>query len=817
MEKFQQNILQGRRLLQTGNHRWASKLFTNIFYDIETTKWLDDQKKRQLIMVISNSWWIYINSLVQRSEDGTIIHTDQIKYVDAYNRFFSFLSELDDFYQFTNFFEKLLRYFMQLEEVDLSGITKFINTFCVKVVEHEDDLLLLELQLLLSFLRKSIKPSELFNKSLEILEEIVFKLDPNKRPLFIYIFLENINIKYQIMENSADFVQEINRIVGNRVSPFLKEEFTKLSRISFNKTTFTQTLEDLEDLIAYLNDIGQNSWIIVIVRNIYSKVLEFETAEDPVNFIRKYIEFAMTRNRFEVAYSIYDFMEDIFMYQTDLGYDTFLIDLWVEAARNFVDKSEEKFLQNCLNKLNVHLKTPRSNTQIFHYLNVSNTLWKLKTRFYSLDQRDFWNMIFYRALFDEEDLELTKTVLPYLEDDLRSVITDLDALFNQAEALKAQAEIIASESEACPIPRGENVDKMILRINPKGLINYKIFLTSGITRKAIISSEYWNDVHVLEIFNDLFSGDKEKDFKFNLIEFGKILFMFLPKSLRELFKLTFQSPPEMIPQVYCLSEKMTFPLELIYLNEFFMIRHSVSYKLGEIPLAGVSFTPIEKQAQSSYNVLILEATNSTNPTKWNNETNQKELIFPFKGGVEEVDHIINYFNRPEVNAMEILSGYKSTRDNFLTHLEQGAYNIIHFVGNIFYSKWSPKDSFILTNDNTIITFDEINTAINNNQYNLKPFIFFNTQIYDVEGTRLKNTVERFGEIVSIFDDEKTSGIISRNFPIFNDNTRAMCASFYTKLFEKQNQGTALLKTRQEQNNFLASSSYIIFGRPWSTL
>ncbi len=36
------------------------------------------------------------------------------KYVDAYNRFFSFLSELDDYYQFKNFFTKLLKNFLRL-------------------------------------------------------------------------------------------------------------------------------------------------------------------------------------------------------------------------------------------------------------------------------------------------------------------------------------------------------------------------------------------------------------------------------------------------------------------------------------------------------------------------------------------------------------------------------------------------------------------------------------------------------------------------------------------------------------------------------
>ncbi|GAJ20129.1 unnamed protein product, partial [marine sediment metagenome] len=32
-----------------------------------------------------------------------------------------------------------------------------------------------------------------------------------------------------------------------------------------------------------------------------------------------FISFAISRNRFEIAFDIYDFLEDLFMYQTDLG------------------------------------------------------------------------------------------------------------------------------------------------------------------------------------------------------------------------------------------------------------------------------------------------------------------------------------------------------------------------------------------------------------------------------------------------------------------------------------------------------------------
>ena len=86
LKDFQQKIIQGRKLLQTSNHLWADRLLTDLYYNIESTEWLNIQKKHQLIVILSNSWWMYINSLIRRTEES--IDIDFIRYIDAYKRFF---------------------------------------------------------------------------------------------------------------------------------------------------------------------------------------------------------------------------------------------------------------------------------------------------------------------------------------------------------------------------------------------------------------------------------------------------------------------------------------------------------------------------------------------------------------------------------------------------------------------------------------------------------------------------------------------------------------------------------------------------------
>jgi hypothetical protein len=436
LKEFQRKIIQGRKLLHTSNHLWADRLLTDLYFDIEKTEWLDIQKKHQLILIISNSWWMYINSLIRRTEEG--IDIDFIRYIDAYKRFFSFLSKLDDFYLLNNFATNLLKSFTKMDSLSQKGITKFINSFCVKVVEREDYIKLIELQLVLMYLRKSVLPQEFFHLSMEVLGRTIFKLEPGKRALFLYVFIENVNGNFQLMENSEEFVKSMMKILVNRIPGYLKNEFSNLGKISINERNFNEILEDLEELVYYLNNIGEHAWIITVIKNLFSKIRAFRSYGDAVTYIRKFIDFAITRNRFEIAFQIYDFLEDLFLYQTDLGYDNILIELWVEACKKFVEMKEKKYLLQSIEKLNTHLKIPQTNAQLYHFFYTCNFLWKFKSLFFSLEQKDFWRMMFYRVLYEQKDFKLAQKLIPYLEKNLMSAIGDPILLYNDTESLNKE-------------------------------------------------------------------------------------------------------------------------------------------------------------------------------------------------------------------------------------------------------------------------------------------------------------------------------------------------------------------------------------------
>lgn len=846
LENFQKSVIQGRRLLKTANHRWADRLLTDLYFEIEKTEWLDLQKKHQLIMIISNSWWMYINSLIKRTNDE--IDVDIIRYIDAYKRFFAFLAKLDDFYLFNNFATNLLKTFIEMEDLSQTGITKFINSYSVKVIERGEQLKLVELQILLMYLRKSVIPQEYFHYSMEILGKILFKLDPSKRALFLYVILENININYQLTPESDNFVKEMVKILSHRIPGYLKNEFSNLNKIVINEKTHSQVLEELEELISYLNYIGEFSWIIIIVKHMFSKMRKYQSYGDAVTYIRKYIDFSINRNKFEIAFEIYDFLEDLFLYQTDLGYDNILIELWVEACKKFVDMKEKRFLLQSLEKLDTHLKVPQTNAQIYHYFYTCNFLWQFKSLFFSLDQKDFWRMVFYRAVYEEQDFPLATKILPLLDKKIVPMISNPEKLFEETKAL--EREIYSFESPGIDtqvLDKEFVIEQMIFRINSKGLISYRMISNEGQIIEGRVKDEFWNDMQILELYSDIFSDKEKREFDFSLTDFGKILYLFLPRTIRTILKKFEIKSLELIPEIYFILDQMTIPFELVYDNNFFLLKYSIGYIIGEPPLGGISFDKPGDSPQSSdqnikYNVLIIDSMNSKGPLKWNEKNKSQDLIFPFIAGRSELDFISDFFaNRTQVKKMTVLSESKSTRDNILDCVSQEEYHIIHIVGNIFYSKWNPSNSFLLTNSNEIVKISDINAAVISNPYEIKPLIFVNTQLFDVIGLKMNNVVRIFGDIAEQFNYDEITGIVSHNYPIFDEETQEFTKNFYDHIFKNFGQGISLLKARQicmankmvelaqkkaeeltiedgtitiDVESSLAISSYSLYGKPW---
>jgi hypothetical protein len=495
---------------------------------------------------------------------------------------------------------------------------------------------------------------------------------------------------------------------------------------------------------------------------------------------------------------------------------------------------------------------PQTNAQIYHYFYTANFLWIFKSTFFSLEQRDFWRMMFYRSLYEEKDFNLAKRILSFLDKNLFSMISDPLKLYNDTESLKNEIYSFEANNRLVNFfPEGFVIKQIVFRISSEGLISYRMISSDNEILEGKIKEEYWNDAQILEIYYDIFSNKQEKKYNLTLHEFGRLLYIFLPKEIRLLFKRVEIKSLKIIPEIYFILDSMSVPFELLFDTNFFFLKYSIGYIIGEPPLGGITFG-YESETKSGlldsskkYNVLIIDCINSTGPLRWNEEVKNKEIVFPYETGVNEFNYIVEFFNqKQEVNQITILTGANASKENILSNIKNGSNNIIHFVNNIFYSKWNPPHSFLLTNNNEIITFHDIDSAIRNANSKIHPFLFFNSQIFNMQGKKLSNVIRTFGEIVENFDFDIILGIMSKNYPIFDDETKEIVMNFYTNLFNQNNQGISLLKARQvcvankmtkiaeqkvreseldqvtfsiDPHSSLAISNYMLFGKPWRGL
>ncbi|MBN1801693.1 MAG: hypothetical protein JW891_09325 [Candidatus Lokiarchaeota archaeon] len=822
LSNFQSKVLQGRKLLSSANHVWADKLLNDLYYDIEKTEWIDVQKKKQLIMIIVNTWHLYINSLIKRDESG--VHYDRIKYLDAYNRFFTFLSRLDDFYHFKIFFTNLLKSFIEMEELSHSGISKFINSFCNKLYDREEYLELIELQTLLMYLRKSVLPTKLFLFGMEYLNKIVQKLVPDKRGLFIAVFLENVCIKYNLNTEGQEFVNEMNKILVNRLPNDLKNEFGKLGRVAINERTFPTVLQDLTDLVYYLNDIGEDLWILIIIRYIQSKIEIFQSFPEAINYIRQFIELSINRGRYKLAFEIYDFIEDLFILKSDLGYSNILVELWVEACKKFLEVKERTYLLQSLTKLGMNLKIPRTNAQILHFFHTCNYLWMFKSLFYSIEKQDFWRMMFYRALFEEGNVNLASKILPYLDANLKPLLTDLIALKEDSISLKEQLYSLDNGEDI--FKEEQSLKKCIIRIGSDGSISYRIETINNSILDGNVSQEHWNDSMMLEIYLDLFSFNSTKKYQFSFNDLGSLFYLFLPKKVKQIISTIEQSANNASPQLYIILKKITIPFEIVQGNKHLAILVPISYKVGKSKIEGVSLESNTRSESPSdlKNVLIIESTNSIHPTKWSEKNQKKELLFPFLGGKNQLSHASAFFNSiNKIGSITLISEDQASRERIITEISQGNHDIIHFIGNIFFSKASPQDSYILTQDKNIVKFKELFNEIKTKKK--LPFLFFDAQIYDSDANLIENTRNQFGDILSEFDINLVMGIITRNYPTFDSNANQIIEDFYINLLGNESLGDAIInaiKSKYQENIIdyelgAKITLFTIFGSPWNKL
>lgn len=851
LKYFEKQIIQGRKILKTGNHRWADKLLTNLYFEIKKTDWINPQKKDQLYTAINNSWDKYLQSLVQQNKEDLTF--DVIKYYDSYNRYFGFLAKQGNYYELIRHGKDLIKSYINHPGISITGLIKFINSLSDLIKDEGNYHELLEYQILKIYLLKSVSLSTNYYFSMNFLWEFLSKVEPSKRSLLLYIFLENIGISFQLKENPEEFIREIRNIMKIKLSPELKNEFSLLLRIKIDENNFSRIFTDLENLLMYLNDIGESRWILSLIENFFIKVTQYNNLDDAVEFIRKYIHFLIERNRFEISFNVYEFLGEYFKEHVKDTYNFLLIEHWSDACNNFRDLKEKKYLLRSLEELQQCISTPSNSKQIFHCFHISDFIWRLKTEFFTSEKFEFWNMMFYRAFFEEKDLNLCEKIIKFLPKKIQPLLTNLQELQDNLEQVQESVVFLDQQNERLHSIFNEKQNALIknlsIRIKDNGEIGFYGKFDDSQEFQDVIKDEYWNDVYLLKIYNNLF-WNREVETDLSIIEFGRLLYLMLPRKLRQLFSKLNVEDLDYVPQIYLILDKMTIPFDLINDGDgIFSLKFSIGYSIGEPNLNKIiseaPILPLNQSKQKKYNTLVIGCLNLMLPSKWDDAIQKNVLMYPFNEGVKELNHIIQYFNESSfIDQITYLVQENITRDKFLNNVSSGNYDIIHIIGNLFYSETNPKNSFFLTNDYQIVSISDIINVLKANLNHKKSFICFNVRFLNLLGNKLHSNLIDFSEIFRNFDQNEITGMIVRNNSIFNEDTRYLLSYIYNNLTGGFNQGVSLLKGRQiyllnkvipnnekagkelkninmqkdvSEEILIDLNSFLLFGEPWKML
>jgi len=660
--------------------------------------------------------------------------------------------------------------------------------------------------------------------------------------------LENIGISYQLKENSDEFIQEINHIIVNRLRSELKNEFSLLSRIRIKDKNFNEVFSDLENLLMYLNDIGESNWISSLIENIFLKIIQYDSFDNAVEYIKKYIHFLIVRNRFEISFKIYEFLGEYFKESPENGYNFFLIEHWAGACKNFADLKDKKYLLRSLEELQQNISIPSNEKQMFHYFYVSNFIWRLKTRFITPEKFEFWNAIFYRALFEEKDLNFSEKIIKFLPKKIQPLLTNLQDLLKNHMQEQENFYFFDEQDEGLPHIFNEitnlKIKNLSIRIKDNGEMSFYGKFEDLQEFQDGIMDEYWNDTYLIDIYNLLFLNQRNGK-NLTPIEFGRIFYFYLPRKLRNLFSKLKIKDLDYSPQIFLISDNEIIPFDLIHDgSRFFSLKYSIGYSLGTPTLKGisseVSVLPLDQSKQKKYNALVIGCLNLMLPSKWDDITQKNILMYPFNEGVEELNLCIHYFNDSVyIDQMAFFIQEMVTRENFLNNINSGNYDIINIIGNLFYSENNPKNSYFITNDYHIVSISDIINAVKTNLNHKKPFFFFNVRFFDQLGNQLQSILKIISEIIQNFDQNEITGIIVRVLFDFNDNTRQLISNIYDNLTNGFSQGISLLKARQKFllnevvpnadqkdidmhqditiESIIALNSFLLFGKPWKML
>ncbi len=795
-------------LLSKNKQFWAVELSNKIYLTSQIEE-ITDSERFLLYTNIVEIWEEYILYLsLDFEENWPFIY-------NAFIHLFDILVLIEDYSRLIKNGLDLVKILINLDFASDEEIADYIDSLAVFSARGKNYEQTTELIFLSNFFRGRYLQNEYFDRTLNIFYTFLKKIAFEQR----IILINNIfgKIYTQFLKNKMkyrDFIESFEHVYKFSIESIFYDCILHLNDISHNSHDSPKQLELLHSTIFSLQIIKGNSWAYRIVDN-YCEELKSININKAIKFLKNFMEICYKQGEYNIAFVACSNLSSLLPKRGTFQLNQ--IRLWAEWTLKFRNLSNKRYFIMSVKKFKALLDIPVKKKYFIDFCYAKNEYYRIIRGYLNSSEQDFWYAALHRSIFEEGFEKITEFCINKLQiSNEKEIISLINEKVNYTITQKKEKKDSSKQVDIGGMIPKKIIIKMRIPYQSPLKIYSEIYYTSGFSKFTnFTTKESWDEPNLNHLYrqlpiigkggNMLNIIDNSTSNNLNQQLFGKLAYLFLPKSIRDYFDgLNLRS--EHTPELLIIIDRPYFPFEMIHDDSSPLgAKFAIGYRFREPALSSFkqNFSNELDHSILKFTLLSIGDLNQQTPEIWDENTKKYYPIHQFKEGSDQ-----RLFMEQKMNNMNsLVDRFSSIKENYCTkeiiekELSTGSYNIIHFSSNLFYLEENPKESFFLTSDNKIISFQDIvemlSYAKQRNELQgipyFRPLIIFDGRIIGKNNIILSRFFEEIYNITKNISSKLILGILSRISNEFNDILKLFLGEFINLLLLNESIGASLLK------------------------
>ena len=840
---FYKKIARIQNLLDTLNHFWAKELCDQIINEMKE-KIQPISVQLNIYNILINIWESHISTLV------TDLDNNWPLIYDAYSFIFETLSILNDSDRIAKIGIKLAKIFYKIKFTINSNIAQFLESLALLIYNPDNFQKSLELFFLAFFFNEDFLQTPKGDDCLKTFDILLLKLSDNHRYILLNAFLYDIYINFfeEEMASFTEFVNLLFRISFQNFEFILHKTFQHISQ---NPIDFHDNINILKETINSLQMLKEDAWAFSVVK-IYCNILNKLSSHQKIEqFLYYFIKKTCKHGEYQTAFNAYSYLTQL-INSNSSEFQLREIRIWAEAAKTFRKLSDKTFFVSTIKKFRELLKKPDDIRYFQEYSYAMNEFYRLTRGRMNIYEEEFWWVALHRSVYEEGFRDIAELSTKFLNISENLAIKTL--IIEETQKTIEKKNKINRTND--PIDIGGMVpSKIIIKLRIPSNKNIKmyseLFYTSGFSKPDLLKiDEIWKEPHLIQLYMQLPFNNPDKNqinkSPLSQVQFGKLAYLFLPQEIRTFFsKLNLGK--DRVPEIFIIMDEPGYPFEMLHDDKSSLgTNFAFGYRFDEPKLSPEKII-IENQSEDIVNLkymfLAIGDLNRKSPKIWNENDKKYDPLFPFPESLKNLNFLESKINNLQyiVEKSTFLDFNSGNYQKIEKEITSGQYNIIYLSSNLFYIEENPLQSYFLTPDDHIISFQDLlemlSFAEKHNEIqgipHFKPLLIFDGRLINKNGKIISRPFIQLSNISKLIGSRDLLGMLARISIEFDEILELFLGEFINRLFLRESIGSALLKAHKQlfktvqsiehdegDNNLsqiLQETHYVYYGDPFRKL